>query len=87
MLVRQTADLETNVVSVERLKEYSEVETEVRPFKQRVERMFIHKMIIELLYVCHCTFTQMAQILILFKKNFSYSHRHREFKFKNVTIP
>ena len=29
MLVRQTADLETYVVSVERLKEYSEVETEV----------------------------------------------------------
>lgn len=29
MLVRQTAELETNVVAVERLKEYSEVETEV----------------------------------------------------------
>lgn len=29
MLVRQSAELETNVVSVERLKEYSEVDTEV----------------------------------------------------------
>ncbi|XP_061183962.1 multidrug resistance-associated protein 1-like isoform X1 [Saccostrea echinata] len=37
MLVRQTAELETNVVSVERLKEYSEVETEadwIRPFRR-----------------------------------------------------
>lgn len=37
MLVRQTAELETNVVAVERLKEYSEVETEaewIRPFRR-----------------------------------------------------
>ncbi|XP_056010332.1 multidrug resistance-associated protein 1-like isoform X2 [Ostrea edulis] len=37
MLVRQSAELETNVVSVERLKEYSEVETEaewIQPFKR-----------------------------------------------------
>nr|XP_022323792.1 multidrug resistance-associated protein 1-like isoform X1 [Crassostrea virginica]XP_022323793.1 multidrug resistance-associated protein 1-like isoform X1 [Crassostrea virginica]XP_022323794.1 multidrug resistance-associated protein 1-like isoform X1 [Crassostrea virginica] len=37
MLVRQSAELETNVVSVERLKEYSEVDTEdewIRPFRR-----------------------------------------------------
>ncbi|XP_052061601.1 multidrug resistance-associated protein 1-like [Mytilus californianus] len=37
MLVRNSSDLETNVVSVERLKEYAEVETEaewIRPFRR-----------------------------------------------------
>jgi hypothetical protein len=29
MLVRMSSDLETNIVSVERVKEYAEVETEV----------------------------------------------------------
>jgi len=30
MLVRTTSDLETNIVSVERVKEYAEIETEVK---------------------------------------------------------
>lgn len=46
MLVRQTAELETNVVAVERLKEYSEVETEVifikNMYTKRVVYMYLN---------------------------------------------